>query len=312
MVSLQTSILSLLNKDVISLVDVGSSGGLEPRWQLFKDKVQSYLFEPDARSFEELAAEPPAGGRVYPHGLGRQKGVAKLFLCRDPQKSSLLQPNFSYLARFPDKARFDILNCVDVLVETLDHSLGDEATNIDFMKLDTQGTELDILAGAHSVLSGPLVGLEIEVEFLSLYQGQPLFGEICQFLSDYQIEFVDFTNICRWERDRFSLFGQAQFGDALFLRPPEAMSQLLAELPSAQQASKARRYLTILALYRRPDLIAVGMELFGDLLEADAHKAASAVAKALRRERRRASVLLRVANRVARSMGLRLYPIQVD
>jgi Methyltransferase FkbM domain len=53
--------------------------------------------------------------------------------------------------------------------------------NVDAIKLDTQGSELDILRGATHVL--PTVSLiDIEVEFNELYDGQPLFCDVDRFL----------------------------------------------------------------------------------------------------------------------------------
>ncbi len=51
-----------------------------------------------------------------------------------------------------------------------------------------------------------------------LYEDQPQFRDICAHLVSKGYEFVDFVNICRWERDGFAVLGQAVFGDGLFLR----------------------------------------------------------------------------------------------
>ena len=52
---------------------------------------------------------------------------------------------------------------------------------IAFLKLDTQGSELDILRGAGTALDRCL-GIEIEVEFVPIYVGQPLFADVDQWL----------------------------------------------------------------------------------------------------------------------------------
>ena len=118
---------------------------------------------------------------------------------------------------------------------------------IDFIKIDVQGGELNIISGAETSLKD-CIGLELEVEFLELYEKQPLFGDLQNKLSKFGFEFIDFVNLCRWERDDFNGFGQCVFGDALFLKSPE-------QIFSVQDQNLISRYVAILLLYKRFDLI---------------------------------------------------------
>ena len=43
-----------LNGQKIGLIDVGASGGLEPRWRRIKANIKAFLFEPDERSQKKL------------------------------------------------------------------------------------------------------------------------------------------------------------------------------------------------------------------------------------------------------------------
>jgi len=52
-----------------------------------------------------------------------------------------------------------------------------EVKDIDYIKLDVQGAELDIILGAQRVLETTLV-VHSEVEFIPIYIDQPLFGDI--------------------------------------------------------------------------------------------------------------------------------------
>ena len=53
----------------------------------------------------------------------------------------------------------------------------------DYLKLDVQGAELDVLRHATRVLESVLV-LETEAEFIPMYKGQPLFGDVQSFLRE--------------------------------------------------------------------------------------------------------------------------------
>ena len=94
------------------------------------------------------------------------------------------------------------------------------------------------------------LGLEIEVEFLSLYEEQPLFGDVQNLLSKSGFEFIDFINLCRWERNAYNGYGQCVFGDALFLRTPENLIQM-----AHSDINVISKYLAICLLYNRFDLI---------------------------------------------------------
>ena len=123
-------------------------------------------------------------------------------------------------------------------------------TTSDFIKIDVQGSELDVLKGATKTLKNSL-GLCVEVEFLPVYLDQPLFGDVCKLLAEQGFEFIDFlNNICRWERKRHTSVGQCIFADALFMRTPE----YIVKEPTCDESLVAK-YLGICLLHNRFDLI---------------------------------------------------------
>ena len=83
------------------------------------------------------------------------------------------------LRRFPHPERFETVRVVRLKTETLDDQLAANAVNdVDFLKLDTQGTELAILEGARRVIEREALGFEVEVEFLPLYRDQPVLVQV--------------------------------------------------------------------------------------------------------------------------------------
>ena len=114
-----------------------------------------------------------------------------------------------------------------------------------------------------------MFGLEIEVEFLQIYNSQPLFGEIVIDLSRFGFQFIDFIEIIRWERKglpRGTLFGQAGqaiFADALFLKSPEVF---FSEQPLTNKISS---YFLTLLLYGRFDLLETSFQLLNEIIRHD-------------------------------------------
>jgi len=233
----------------IYFVDVGAAWGLNERWGRIESMLHYRGFEPDDRTRAMLHqnGERYASNLLYPFALSsKDKKPIQFNLCRDPGVSSCLQPNRSFLDNFPRRERFDILNVKEIESSTLDSVLDGR---VDFIKLDTQGTELEILKGGLGTIRKTF-GIEIEVEFTELYKDQALFGDASNFLISQGFEFIDFVNLQRWERNSLSGYGQCVFGDALFLRSPECF------IKSEYLEEKTASYLMCLLIYKRFDLLA--------------------------------------------------------
>ena len=176
--------------------------------------------------------------------IWNKKEKIDLNICKNPGVSSIFKPNMKFLSNFRDSDRFKIIKKVNLEANFLD-SLNIE--NVDFIKIDIQGAELKALNGSIETLK-KAIGLEIEVEFQKMYEDQPLYGEIDKFLKNAEYEFIDFILIKRWERKQINSFGQTIFADALYLRSPEFANTNF-------DASKMSKYILILILYNRFDLI---------------------------------------------------------
>ncbi len=83
----------------IGLIDVGASGGLEPRWRSIQRNIKAFLFEPDERSNQELRSSDYVE-EVFPVGLGASEIKSSLNLCRKPGVSSLLTPRCTVVSYY--------------------------------------------------------------------------------------------------------------------------------------------------------------------------------------------------------------------
>lgn len=253
---LRKALAALPTRSGITLIDVGAAGEMQPRWAAAAPNIHYVGFEPDARSRDAIMHHDNGcrSHSIYPVALGPTNGSSPFFLCRKPQLSSFFAPNQALVKVFSDSRRFEVLANASVEVTALDE-LGFKIA--DFMKIDVQGGELGVLQGASRILDG-LLGLEIEVEFVELYQAQPLFGDVTDFLHGLGFSFIDFVHLNRWERQEHSGYGQCIFGDALFLRTPEAVCG------AQPTGDKLDAYLGILLLYSRFDLIVRTLNLVSE------------------------------------------------
>lgn len=149
-------------------------------------------FEPVQAECDKLNAMGMAGHRYLPHYIG--DGTERTFhLTSQTMCSSLYEPNTPLLSAFgPLEGMVRTVETSTVRTRRLDDIA--EVKAIDYMKVDVQGAELDVLGGATRLLRGTVV-VEAEVEFEPLYKGQPLFGDIDRFMREQSFRFHTFTGL---------------------------------------------------------------------------------------------------------------------
>lgn len=240
----------MLDGATLTLLDVGAANGAPRRWDAFASLINYVAVEPDPRSAETLAVNKRSGYRSttsVPSGLWSERCELQLNLCRKPEVSSILKPNFRFLSHFPDAGRFDIVGHATMNVTTIDAVVAERGTGFDAVKVDVQGAESEVLLGATNALSDVLL-IEAEVEFLSLYENQPLFGTICHRLEQQGFEFVDFLTLYRWHPRHLDGTGQLVFADALFMRSPESIK--------SRDSTIHRKYAALATMYQRGEMLA--------------------------------------------------------
>ena len=175
--------------------DVGAHVGQSAA--LFADSFPAariHSFEPDPDSFtqlRDLAADYP-GVTPVNAAVGDREGDATFFVNRFSQTNSLLRPRDGAGQFLVTSDGLDVQRETRVRVLTLDRYCAEHAIErIDLLKLDTQGYELRVLDGTAAMLRRDAVPLiYLEVGFVPLYEHQPLFPEVYQYLYDRDYRLV--------------------------------------------------------------------------------------------------------------------------
>ena len=185
----QTNIESLLkNKKLIGL-DVGAQGGFNSD-EFFPEKYNKY--------FESILVDPLKNSlkneqstHTINKGLWSSKGVKKLYvLDKRPQSSSMYEPEKKSLTIYDFKEKdfhlFNVNRTEMVECDTLSSSLKELKINaLDYLKLDTQGSELEILKGLGSYR--PLM-IKCEVQIFPMYKKEPSWTEVTNLL--YKLNYM--------------------------------------------------------------------------------------------------------------------------
>ncbi len=168
----------------VTIIDVGCRWGFADSWASLGSHATIVGYDPDASECDRLRANyaGPCDVHFVPAALGATQGRVPLFVTQDPACSSLLEPNSALNSTMPGLACTRSSKTTEVELTTLDLSarqLG--LAQVDFLKLDAQGSELMVLQGAEASLRSARA-LEVEVEFNPIYVDQPLFGDVDAFL----------------------------------------------------------------------------------------------------------------------------------
>lgn len=267
----------------IVLADVGSAGGVKDRWAPARAVVSALLFEP------REGGEPRREGRetLHPVALGPAPGRARLNLTALPNMSSTLLPNADLLRGFRKKgAHTKITGTLDMKVDTLDAVAARDGRPIDALKVDTQGSELDILEGAAQCLARSIFIAEIEVSFFERYRGQKLLRDVEAHMAGFGFELLDLYRLKRYRRlnsagvgnvslGRGQRAGRLAYGDALFVLAEER----LAERILAEGEALALKAIVALLVYGKADIAAALFDRVSQVIEPDRR---AAVARGLR------------------------------
>jgi FkbM family methyltransferase len=199
-------------------IDIGASGGIDPKWNCHIDYKNSNLIlvEPDLLESEKLRTLYPLA-QIIPFALGSENKKASLHVTAFQKCSSVLEPNFEILKRFPVKKLFKVLRQIEIdlfpftyFAETLN------IENVDFVKIDVQGFEQEVLEGFGNILNKVLC-IKLETHLLPIYKTQKTLTYINEFLQEKGFYLRHLESVGAFE-------GEVVEFDAYFIKKPELIS----------------------------------------------------------------------------------------
>lgn len=166
--------------------DAGARYGVHPSWERYPGHLDYYAFEPDGTEASRLEERHSSEWfHTIDKGLWSSPGTRSLNILSHRGLSTFLDPDLrnSWFERFRP-GQSDVVAEVPVEMQTVDRFCREKDLVVDFLKIDTEGTELHVLRGAKDQLEENIIGIRSSASFLRYYQNQPIFSDIHDFLID--------------------------------------------------------------------------------------------------------------------------------
>jgi FkbM family methyltransferase len=187
----------LLKGKKILALDVGAQGGFNSD-NFFPKKYNHF--------FEEILIEPIASEAeklkdkkfIINKGLWSKKEKKKLHIMDNRLgSSSMYEPNKDnfdlHNINKKDFDKFSITRSIEVECDTITNQLAElNVKNLDYLKIDTQGSELEILKGIGNFR--PLL-IKLEAHIFSMYKNVPSWHLLINHLFELNYVLVDWKNI---------------------------------------------------------------------------------------------------------------------
>jgi hypothetical protein len=194
------------------LLDIGASGAIHPKWQPIAKYSICIAFDADDREFGYAVNESKGFKKLYLFNslvTASASGVSDFYLTHSPYCSSLLEPDLSSLSNYNFGDLFEVdrvvrLNAVQLLQAL--HQIG--VTKIDWLKTDSQGTDLRLFASLGEEMISKTLLAEFEPGIIDGYKGEDKLHALMGFMDRHPFWMND-IKICGTQRiDRISLFRQ--------------------------------------------------------------------------------------------------------
>ena len=183
----------IYNKTPLVICDIGASP-VDPTPfidELIKN-VNCFLygFEPNEEEFKKLNQTDKKKYFNYAVGNGQ---IENLNICSSSGMTSILEPDFEYLKLFygfSDWAK--IIKTVKVQTKKLDDVNLDK--KIDFLKIDVQGYEYEVIKNGNNTIKDCLI-IQLETSPIPLYKNEKSFAHICLQLENLGFQLHSFNKI---------------------------------------------------------------------------------------------------------------------
>lgn len=247
---LSASMKHALTLDPFVVADIGAAYGIDPRWKPVQYFSQFLTFEPDPRSQDEDLI-----GNItnFATGLGNHKGYKTLYLTNLPAASSIYRHNLDVLRDYANYPWHEVVDEIPIQIDTLDSCISNHSKlRPNFLKVDVEGADLDVIKGAEANLGSSILGIQVEVSFIERHVGAPFFSEIDEYLREQGFSLFVLAQE-HWLRSNMvcgvNTNPQVIWADGVYVLNKAQFISRLKSQPSEERFNTLVKFLVILLSY---------------------------------------------------------------
>ncbi len=182
----------------VTIFDVGACvGEMSLKYKSLFPKAELHAFEPFSESFQILQQKLSSVNncRMYNFAFSNVDGHSN-FNCNKFSPTNSLLESSPKADEYWGEELLDTIAVTKIKTKTIDDFCSEnEIRKIDILKLDTQGSEYQILEGASKMLNNKLISMiYMEIILVETYKNQKLFPEITDFLDQFNYRIFNIYN----------------------------------------------------------------------------------------------------------------------
>jgi FkbM family methyltransferase len=180
----------------LKIFDVGANIGQTANYFLEHfSETEIYCFEPVQSTFQKLTANVKSGRiHLFNEGLGSNRSIEKIHINDSSASSSLLEDDGRFFASETVKINTGCNFCEE-----------NKINEIDLLKIDVEGYELQVLSGFESMLKNVKM-IYAEVGFDKNDKYKTYLPELLEFCDNHGFIMSGFYESFRWGNGKFNFF----------------------------------------------------------------------------------------------------------
>jgi FkbM family methyltransferase len=224
----------MTEKRPICIVDAGAKFGIHPSNRKFMDLADHYLLDADDDEIRYLKSFYKDFENIHCESLFLDSSSRSLtfYNYAHPGGHSAHAPDPENLYWSELRPNTSEITCESTVeTTTLDKFVESLGRDIDFLKVDVEGHEVELLKGAGLSLKSVL-GLRVEIMINTMYRGlDPTFGTVYSYLANKGFVFLNFDEFFSNSFVPFSdfhtkpIFGQLNGADGIWVRDPRLVME---------------------------------------------------------------------------------------
>lgn len=237
----------------MKVLDAGGRYGIHPTWKLFTGELNYHLFEPDPIESARLTKKyehRPLEVKVIDQAVAEKNGrlTIHFFRNRAMSSSSVRNPVSPLFKRGMREAEVEVVESIETNAVSIDSYCVNNRLSLDFLKLDTEGSEYHILQGAKKQLQENILGVRCEVSFDYIFDEMPLFSTLHDFMLGQNFYLLNLDYVGKGDNQNDFVKTNGSYGvlitsDAVWMKRPEYLFNSPKErMPSGSAEIQVMKY----------------------------------------------------------------------